>query len=594
MSFVQQPPELGNQYRDDRMLRTYLRRVLPAAVLSEIEPQLDRMGELAGGELYRLQLEDLPNEPVLTRWDAWGNRVDRVEPTRVWRRAERLAAEKGLVAIAYEGAHGAASRFHQMAMVYLFTASTDIYSCPLAMTDGAARALLEAGNEALVARALPRLTSRDPARSWTSGQWMTETPGGSDVGGTETVARREGGEAGGWRLWGRKWFTSAVDSQMALTLARPEGSPAGSRGLALFYLELRDAAGRLQRVRIERLKDKLGTRKLPTASLTLEGVPAEPVAGLTGGVRNIAPMLNVTRMWNAVSAIALMRRGLALARDYAGRRTAFGKPLAEQPLHLDTLAALQAELEGAFHLTFRVVELMGRAEAGEASDAERRLWRVLTPVAKLTTARQAVAVLSEVLESFGGAGYVEDTGLPALLRDAQVLPIWEGTTNVLALDALRALAADPDLEVLAGELERTLGPVAGDGDVSQLATAAMTARRAFERAATWWRAAAAEPPRVEAGARRFALTLGRAFELALLVEQARWSHAREGDARPAAAARRLAAAGVDAIARLDPCDAAGRADSRLLATDRAPAPAAAAVPEPAGATSSEPAGRAPA
>src|SRR5919197_190014 len=135
-----------------------------------------------------------------------------------------------------------------------------------------------------------------------------------------------------------------------------------------------------------------------------------------------------------------MRRGMALARDYARRRTAFGSTLAEKPLHADTLAGLQAEAEAALHLTFFVAELTGREEAGEIEEGQARLLRLLTPLMKLTTARAAIAVTSEVMEAFGGAGYFEDTGLPVLLRDAQVLSIWEGTTNVLALDTLRALS----------------------------------------------------------------------------------------------------------------------------------------------------------
>ncbi len=172
-----------------------------------------------------------------------------------------------------------------MALVYLFTPSTDVYSCPLAMTDGAARTLSVSANAALRERALPRLTSRDPRQFWTSGQWMTESTGGSDVGLSETVARQD--EQGGWQLYGRKWFTSAATSQMALTLARPEGNPAGGKGLALFYLETRDSQGRLDRILVHRLKDKLGTRKVPTAELTLDGALAQPVMGLNDGVKNI-------------------------------------------------------------------------------------------------------------------------------------------------------------------------------------------------------------------------------------------------------------------------------------------------------------------
>jgi acyl-CoA dehydrogenase len=540
MSFVQAPPALGNQYDADTAFRSLLARLLPADVLRDIEPGLREMGRLSA-ELYPVQLADRLSEPVLTQWDAWGNRVDRIELTPLWRTAERIAAEHGVVATAYERAHGRFSRIHQLALAYLFTPSTDIYACPLAMTDGAARVLTDSGNRALIDRAVPHLTSRDPAAFWTSGQWMTETAGGSDVSRTETEARQDAD--GQWRLHGRKWFTSAATSQMALTLARPAGGPPGGRGLALFYVETRDEAGLLRGIRIDRLKDKLGTRKLPTAELTLDGTPAVPVLGLTDGVRNIAAMLNVTRTWNAMSAVALMRRGLALAEDYARRRTAFGAPLAEQPLHADTLAGLRAEWMGALHLTFRVAELLGAQEAGELDDAGRALLRVLTPVAKLTTARQSVAVASEVVEAFGGAGYVEDTGIPAILRDAQVLSIWEGTTNVLSLDTLRALEATGGMGLVRGEVERCAAQVR-DPALVPVTRAAM---EAVARAEAWLEnASRAGREEAEAGARRFALTLGRALEAALLAAHAQGEPER-GEQDAARAARRLAVSGIHLI-----------------------------------------------
>ena len=243
------------------------------------------------------------------------------------------------MATAYERQHGSWSRLEQCARLYLFHPSSAIASCPLAMTDGAARVLTLHGSEDQKRRVLPHLVSRLPASFWTSGQWMTERTGGSDVGLSETVARLA---PEGWRLYGTKWFTSAVTSEMALTLARPEGNGPGGKGLALFYVETRDAAGRLNGIRVNRLKEKLGTRKVPTAELELDGAMAAPVAGLEDGVRNIAPMLTVTRVWNSVGAALLMRRSVALARDYATRRVQFGSPLAQKPLHLDTLAWLEA------------------------------------------------------------------------------------------------------------------------------------------------------------------------------------------------------------------------------------------------------------
>jgi acyl-CoA dehydrogenase len=551
MPFRQEPPRLGNQYEQDHALRSYLRRALPPDVLGEVEPSLAEMGELAGGRLYRMQLEDRLNEPRLTQWDAWGERVDRIEVSPLWRVAERLAAERGLVAIPYERKHGAHSRVHQCALAYLFTPSTDIYSCPLAMTDGAARVLTTSANEPLVKRVVPHLVSRDPAEFWTSGQWMTELTGGSDVGASESVARRD--TEGVWRLYGRKWFTSAAASQVALTLARPEGNGPGGRGLALFLVETRDAEGRLRGIQVNRLKDKLGTRKVPTAELTLDAAPAELVKGATDGVRDIAPMLNVTRLWNGVSAAALMRRGVALARDYARRRVAFGSALAEKPLHADTLAGLQAEAEGALHLAFYAAELTGREEARELDEAGARLLRLVTPLMKLTTARAAVDVASETVEAFGGAGYVEDTGIPVLLRDAQVLSIWEGTTNVLSLDALRtALKDEGALASLKAEVERLTREVQDE----KLARAAAAAREAAAHAEGWLAANAGKSTgAMEAGARRFSMTLGRALALALLASHAQWSLKEERDARAAAAARRFALGGVDFIKDdADPAD----------------------------------------
>ena len=544
--FIQAPPELRNQFEDDRVLRSYLARVLPDDAFASVRPQLASMGELAAGELYRDQLDDRLNEPVLVQWDAWGNRVDRIEVTALWRKAERIAAEHGLVALAYERPHGALSRVVQLALAYLFTPSTDIYSCPLAMSDGAASALVASGNGSLLARALPRLTSRDPASFWTSGQWMTEATGGSDVGASRTVARQA---EGGWRLYGRKWFTSAIASQMALTLARPEGNQDGGKGLALFYVETRDERGLPNGIVVNRLKDKLGTRKVPTAELELEGTPAQLVCGTTDGIRNIAPMLNVTRTWNSVSAVALMRRGLALARDYARRRVAFGAALADKPLHADTLAGLQAEYEAAFHLTFFVVELLGRSDAGEASEQQLALLRSLTPVAKLTTARQSVAVLSEIVEAFGGAGYVEDTGIPTLLRDAHVLPIWEGTTDVLALDALRALGGARGVE----RVRREVGFIVQGVKHADLLRISARVEQTLEQLSAF--AGRDQPAQVESGARRFALTLGRTVALALLARHAQWALEHERDERPLAAARRFAAAGINVLQDMEAKDA---------------------------------------
>src|SRR5262249_43377289 len=309
----------------------------------------------------------------------------------------------------------------------------------------------------------------------------------------------------------------------------------GSRGLSLFFVELRDADGRLRNIRVHRLKDKLGTRALPTAELALEGTPARLVGGEGHGVRRIAALLNITRAHNACCAVGLMRRGLALARDYARKRRAFGKLLAEQPLHLETLAGLQVEFEAAFHLTFRAAELMGKEGTGAATDAERALLRLLTPLVKLYTAKQAIAAASETLEAFGGVGYVEDTGLPRLLRDAQVLSIWEGTTNVLSLDVLRAIDKDAALGPFLEDVrERAAGVRA-----PALRGCAERVRAAAGVLEEWPRRGRADDADfLQAGARAFAFGLARTYAAGLLLEQADWQLREEDDARGVAGAAR--------------------------------------------------------
>lgn len=554
MPFLQTAPVLNNQYLDDRVLRSYLRRVLPPAVLSAVEGDLTDLGEFAATAWAQARSRTV-SEPLLTHWNAWGDRIDRIELTPAWEAAQPLASRYGLVAAGHDDAHGVSARVHQFAMVYLFHCASEFYTCPLAMTDGAATTLKAAGNQRLIERALPHFLSRDPAQFWISGQWMTEHTGGSDVSGTETIAREKNGR---WRLYGRKWFTSAINAQAALALARPDGSPPGADSLALFYLEPRKSDGRWRNITLDRLKNKLGTRELPTAEIQLEGAPAELVGEARRGVRQIAPMLNITRTWNAVGALATMRRCIALARDYSNRRVVFGKPLAEQPLHQDTLAGMQAEFEAAFHLTFYLTELLGRAQAGVADEAQQNLLRLLTPLAKLWTGKLAVSIAAESCECFGGAGYLEDSGIPQLLRDAQVWPIWEGTSNVQALDFLRAFRASGGLQPLLSAQRAILSQV----QAKELEACAKAARDAATQITEWLqKASAGERERMESGARDVAVGLARALGLSLLTRHAEWALRAENDPRPAAAARRFVEHGLLRLNRN------GLRDAQVLASD---------------------------
>ncbi|MGH8279474.1 MAG: acyl-CoA dehydrogenase family protein [Gammaproteobacteria bacterium] len=507
--FFQAGPVLGNQYTGDRALRGWLAAHLPAAVLQDIEPGLERLGARAAGEMLALATEAEANPPKHVPYDPWGRRVDRIDTCMAWRTLRRIAAEEGIVATAYERSAGEWARVHQLVRLYLYHPSSALASCPLGMTDGAARVLELYGNAELKQQYLPHLLSRDPQAFWTSGQWMTERTGGSDVSGTSTVARVE---AGGYRLYGTKWFTSATDSQLAVTLARDTAEDAGRR-LSMFLLELRNPQGNLNGIFVHRLKDKLGTRALPTAELTLEGTPAVRIGPAGHGVRAIGTVLNITRICNAVCAVSYMRRGLALAEDYAAKRQVFGRRLADQPLHRETLADLNAEFTGALHLVLRVAQLLGRDECNEDSEDEQLLLRLLTPLAKLYTGKQAVAAVSEVLECFGGQGYIEDTGLPVLLRDCQVLSIWEGTTNVLSLDVQRVLEQGRALDALAADIDARLAKVRS----TTLQAACAGVRQGLKTVTDWHRRTMDADARA-VDARRFACSLARVYTAALLAE----------------------------------------------------------------------------
>ena len=454
--FYQNGPELSNTFTSDTYLKPFLEKNVSKDFHKSIFEHLTHVGNLASTTWLNWAADAEAHPPKHIPFSPWGKRIDVIETSEGWKNLEKAAATEGIVATAFERKQKEFSRFYQMALLYLYSPSSAFYSCPLAMTDGAARALEIYGDSDLKEKAFKNLISRDPKTFWTSGQWMTERTGGSDVSHTSTVARKIDDK--NYALSGTKWFTSATTSQMTLTLARPEGAPHGNKGLSLFYLELRDQNNQLNNIEVHRLKDKLGTKALPTAELTLHETPARLIAGEGDGVKKIASVLNITRIYNSICALGHSRRALDLAWDYAKKRVAFGDVIINHPLHRITLQHLEDEFKKCFDLTFFVVGLLGKEECGTASELDKKLLRALTPILKLYTAKKSILISSEVLESFGGAGYIEDTGLPRLLRDAQVFSIWEGTTNVLAMDFLRVCEKEDGVAAL-GEFLKKKGSI---------------------------------------------------------------------------------------------------------------------------------------
>ncbi|KAG7160259.1 Acyl-CoA dehydrogenase family member 11-like [Homarus americanus] len=356
--FTQTPPYQDNLFTNNAFLTSYLTRVLPQHVRDEIWSDLTRFGQRAVTDIYQLGRECELNQPYVRTFDAWGNRTDELVTCQAWKDLKKISAEEGLIAAAYEGKYKEYDRLYQMVKLFIFSPVSGLYSCPLAMTDGAAKTARMMKSPHLQ-EAYEHLTSRDPQHFWTSGQWMTE---------------------------------------------------------------------------------KRGTRQLPTAELLLDGSVAHQVSAEGRGIASIANMLTITRMHNAMSSCAVMRRIIQLARDYSLRRSAFGQVVESHPLHQLTASRMEVTTRACEALTFHMARLLGREEAGVATSQESLVLRTLTPIMKFFTAKMAMKIISEALECFGGQGYIEDTGLPSHLRDAQVLPIWEGTTNIMSLDFLRAMA----------------------------------------------------------------------------------------------------------------------------------------------------------
>ena len=515
--FLQDSPRRSNRFRTDRALRAHLERLLEPEVFEAVAPKFDEMGEAGVEKLPALQEVAESNPPRHVAFDAWGRRVDEIVVDPAWKKLVDIGMEAGLVAIPYEGQLGTSGRVVQFGLEHLFMAVSATADCPMAMTDAAARVLLNEDPQ-LAERYVPKLTARRDY--FTSGQWMTEKQGGSDVGRTGTTARPLGD--GTWALTGTKWFTSATTADIALALARPEGAEPTSKGLSLFLLELRGSDG-WNGITVRRLKDKLGTKALPTAELDLNDAISVPIGGIGRGVAKIAPMLNITRVHSAFGASAGVGQGLSLARDYARRREAFGSLLVDLPLHSVWMASIAAEYEASMALCFRAAELLGSIENG---GGDALLARVVFPLTKLAAARQGVWCCSQLLESFGGAGYLEDSGLPRLLRDVHVQCIWEGTTSVLSLDVLRALTKQGAAETFIEDVVANVRAY----DHPAIATSARKVLDAVEKL----KAMLAEAS--ESQARRLAWGMARTYEAALLCRSAGWALDKHADATSATAA----------------------------------------------------------
>ncbi|CAN7733862.1 acyl-CoA dehydrogenase family protein [Bradyrhizobium sp. LjRoot220] len=441
-----------NFYRADPALTDLLRLHLPEPLFRHIEPHLDRLGELAGGHLDECARLADRHTPVLHQRDRFGRDSQYIEYHPAYRELEKAAfGEFGIHAMSIrKGIMGWPDKYPVVAkhaFTFLFNQAEFGLGCPINVTDGCAKLLNNFGSEALKARYLDGLTQTDMSKLTQGGQFMTEKEGGSDVGTLTTSAVQEGDH---WRLHGEKWFCSNADAEVVMLLARPEGAGPGTRGVGLFLMPRRLEDGSQNHYRIVRLKDKLGTRSMASGEIKLEGAIAYAVGKLDRGFVQMAEMVNSSRLSNGVKSTALMRRACHDAMTVARNRVVFGQRIIDLPLARRQLMKIMLPTEQALSMSFLTADALDRAEAGSQDAAA--LLRILTPTLKFRATRDARKVCGDALEMRGGIGYIEEFATARLLRDAHLGSIWEGTGNIVAIDALKravgrhgadaALAAD--------------------------------------------------------------------------------------------------------------------------------------------------------
>ncbi len=415
---------------------------------------LGRYGAVTGGELVRLGFVANRHRPLLHPYDAYGHRIDQVEFHPAYHRIMQLAMGHGMHSYAWNHEFKRGAHVARAAVIYLGCQADAGTACPMSMTYAAIPALRHGG--AWTREWIAKLTANDydahsapmaEKKSCTIGMGMTEKQGGSDVRANTTRATRQAD--GSYRLVGHKWFFSAPMSDAHLVLAQAEG------GLSCFLLPRLLDSGERNAVAVQRLKDKLGDWSNASAEVEFHNAHALLVGEEGRGVATILEMVSLTRLDCMTCSAALMRQALLQACHHARQRKVFGKLLIEQPLMRNVLADMALEVEAAVALSFRVARAI---DAAPREPQEAAFARIATALGKFWVCKRTPPLVNEAQECLGGIGYVEDTILPRLYRQAPLNSIWEGAGNVQCLDVLRALRREPEsLAALFAELERAQG-----------------------------------------------------------------------------------------------------------------------------------------
>ena len=446
-----------NFFTLDRSLQSLLPLYMDRALLDHLTPHYERLGEVAGGRLDDLTRLADRHEPILHTRNPRGLDEDWIEFHPSYREMEQIGfGDFGIHCMTHKpGMFGWPEKMPPIAKYvfqYLFTQSEFALMCPISVTDTSAMLIERYGDEETKERFLPGMMTQDMSTILKSAQFMTEKTGGSDVGNIELEARNENGT---WRLYGEKWFCSCADGDVALLLARPQGAPAGSRGLGLFALPRRLDDGTRNSYRIVRLKPKMGSKSMASGEIIFDGAVAYPLGDVNSGLKQMMDQVNLSRLSHGVRAAGMMRRCLNEAMAVARNRIAFGEKVINKPLLRRQLLKLMVPTEQVLSVALLIAQ---QIHPDKAQDARaQKLLRILTPLLKFRACRDNITVATGAMEVRGGNGYIEDWINAKLVRDAHLGVLWEGTSNINALDVTtRAIAKVGAHEDLRDDLTQRL------------------------------------------------------------------------------------------------------------------------------------------
>ncbi|MFT9817415.1 acyl-CoA dehydrogenase family protein [Lysinibacillus sp. NPDC056185] len=464
-----------NFFNDNDTLHKVLEMMLDKEFVDYAKRELTDFGELCAGDIdVRAKHTDREGEPRLQRYNAYGEEVSEVWVNDGYKKTIEETYNTGIVGYVHKdipqlGRKG--NYVYSFAQGYILSHAEPGFYCPVTLTMATAYLLDHYASDEVKERFLPHVCATGDTELYEGATFLTERQGGSDVGANVVEARQDGNQ---YRLYGEKYFASnAGMCGVTMVLARMKGAQVGSKGLTLFAVPWRNEDGTVNNLRIRRLKDKLGVRAVPSGEVEFDGALAYVVGDPNKGIYYMLEALNLSRICNAVASIGIMRRGYLEAKHYVTNRHAFGKPLTQYPMIQDTLGKFAAKLHVEVATVFDLIQLYDKVTSGQGNKEDIILNRLYIAIMKKETAEQAVHYASEAIELHGGNGYIEDFVTPRLLRDAQVLTVWEGTANILALELIRLVdkfhAHEMFVRVMEERLEKLVASPLVEIVVDQLA-----------------------------------------------------------------------------------------------------------------------------